>query len=60
MCLAVCISRDPTATVRIDSDIRGQLITLRPGSNSRVTNANVYEDRWRYSYSTGGPRAQLG
>ena len=60
MCPAVCISRDPLATVRVDSDVRGRFITLRPGSNSRVTNPNVCEDRWRYSYLAGGLQAQLG
>ena len=60
MCPAICISRDPPATVLVDSDVRGQLITLRPGSNSRVMNENVYEDRWKYPYPAGGPRAQLG
>jgi len=37
------------AVVRFDFEVRGQLITLSPGPNSRVTNANVYENRWRYS-----------
>ena len=54
---AVRISRDPSATVRVD--VRGRLITLGPGPNSRVTNANVYEDRWRYPYPAGRPRVQL-
>ena len=53
--LAVCINRDLPATVCVDLDVRGQLITRRPGPNSRVTSVNVYEDRWRYSYPPGGP-----
>src|SRR5258707_15659718 len=37
------------AVVRFDFEVRGQLITLSPGPNTRVTNANVYENGWRYS-----------
>ena len=44
---------------RVDLDVRGRLITLRLGPNSRVTNANVYEHRWRYSYPADGQQAQL-
>ena len=56
---ATCISRDPPVTVRVDLDVRGRLITLRPASNSRVMNANVYKNRWRSSYPANGQWAQL-
>ena len=36
------------AIIPFDFDLRGRFITLRPGPNSRVTNPNVYENRWRY------------
>ena len=56
---ATCISRDPPATVRVDLDVRGRLITLILGSNSRVMNANVYKNRWRSSYLADGQWVQL-
>lgn len=37
------------AVVHLNYDVRGLLITRRPGPNSHVTNANVYEKRWRYT-----------
>ena len=35
--------------VRFDFDVRYPLVTLRPGFNSRIANANVHENRCRYS-----------
>ena len=58
-CPAACTSRNPSATVRVDLDVRGRLITLRLGLNSRVTNAIVYENRRRYPYPADGQRAHL-
>ena len=49
-CLLACTSRGSSAIVRADLDVRGRLITLRLGPNFRVRKANVYENRWMYSY----------
>ena len=51
---AACISYDPPTTLRVDLDVCGRFITLRLGPNFRVTNANMYENRWRYSYPADG------
>ena len=53
-CPAACTSPDPSATIHVDWDVRGHLITLRLGPNSRVTNANM-----RCSYPADGQPTQL-
>ncbi len=39
----------PFVVVRFDFDVRYPLVALRPGFNSRIANANVHENRCRYS-----------
>ena len=46
---AACTNRDSSTVVRVEFDICGRLTTLRPDPNARVTNANMCENRWRYS-----------